>query len=289
MLISRARILLGEMVGDPKLVIVTGKGGVGKSSVARFLARLTQLAGLRPLLVLFDEFATYREGDDLEVLVLKPEPVMVEYLESHGFGVLAGHMAKSGVLNAVSTAIPGIRDLLLLAKLNQLVNAAKHDIIILDAPASGHALSLLTSPEGLGSIATEGPVATQSSEVLELLRDHERTGAVIVTLPEETPIQEAEELMARLRNPLGVRVLSCLVNQMPARLPEIADRNLAPGSAEEAAYRYLRIRSDAAAVHVGRVEGVFGSHVTLLPWVGFRGDAVETAEYLVVALGGEPL
>ncbi len=285
MLISRARILLGQMIGDPKLVIVTGKGGVGKSSVSRLLARLAQLAGLHPLLVLFDDLATYREGDDLEVLVLKPEPVMVEYLESHGFGALAGHMAKSGVLGAVSTAIPGIRDLLLLAKLNQLVNAAKHDVIILDAPASGHALSLLTSPEGLGGIATEGPVATQSIEVLELLRDHEKTGAVIVTLPEETPIQEAEELMARLGGPLGVNVLSCVVNQMPPGLPAGAELGLADGSAEAAAFHYRLGRYQAAAAHVSRVESAFGSRVALLPWVGFRDDVAETADHLASALG----
>lgn len=260
---SKARIILSELVGDPRLVLVTGKGGVGKSSIARLIAMVAQAAGLKPLLVLFDEFGG--ESDGIEQVILLPDAVMLEYLETHGFGPLAQRLLKSGVIDAVSTAIPGIRDLLVLGKIKQLVNSGIYDIVLVDAPASGHLLSLLSSPDGLGAIAADGPIATQSADVLTLLRDQELTGVVLVTLPEETPIQETHEVYTHLTTSLATNVLSCIVNRMPAMVDRCDD--LAPGSAEDRANHYLSARSNFASHQAQLVRQLLPIPAFELPYV----------------------
>jgi len=229
----RARILLAELVGDPRLVIVSGKGGVGKSTIARVLARLARAAELRAVVVSFDSFSPSEEG--VEEQVLLADAVMLDYLETHGFGPLASRLVHSGVVDAVATAIPGLRDLLVLGKIKAIVNSGSHDLVLVDAPASGHLLSLLTSPEGLGEIASDGPIAEQARDVLALIRDHDVAGVLLVTLPEETPVLETEEVFRTLVSKVGASVLSCVVNRMP---PPAAGR-AAPGTREAAASEYL--------------------------------------------------
>lgn len=258
--VDTARIHLGALVGDPRLVIVTGKGGTGKTSVSLLVGLLAQRAGLRPLVVHVDDAA--RQHPEVRAVTLRPEAVMLEYLETHGFGALAGRLVQAGVLDAVATAIPGIRDLLLLAKVKQLVNAATLDLVILDAPASGHALSLLSSPEGLADIATNGPIAQQSAEVIELLGDHDTTGALVVTIPEETPIAETRELLEALPTRADINVLSVVVNQMPQRPPAGSAR---AGSREAVAAHYLEQRWSLAAGALDDAREVLGERVFMLP------------------------
>jgi len=260
---SKARIILSELVGDPRLVLVTGKGGVGKSSIARLIALIAQAGGLKPLLILFDEFGG--ESDGIEQVILLPDAVMLEYLETHGFGPLAQRLLKSGVIDAVSTAIPGIRDLLVLGKIKQLVNSGIYDLVLVDAPASGHLLSLLSSPDGLGAIATDGPIASQSADVITLLRDKELTGVVLVTLPEETPVQETSEVYNHLTTLLATNVLSCVVNRMPAMVDRRDD--LAPGSAEDRANHYLAARSNFASQQAKTVRDLLPVPTFELPYV----------------------
>ncbi|WP_298210268.1 ArsA-related P-loop ATPase [Ferrimicrobium sp.] len=273
---AKARIILSELIGDPRLVLVTGKGGVGKSSVARLIALTAQAAGLKPLLVLFDEFGG--ESDGVEQVILLPDAVMLEYLETHGFGPLAQRLLKSGVIDAVSTAIPGIRDLLVLAKIKQLVNSGIYDLVLVDAPASGHLLSLLSSPDGLGAIATDGPIASQSADVIALLRDQELTGVVLVTLPEETPVQETSEVYNSLTTLLTTHVLSCVINRMPTLVQRRDD--LAPGSAEAHANEYLAARSAFAQSQAQTVRDLLPVPVFEFPFVEDATQPNRAAMYL---------
>jgi anion-transporting ArsA/GET3 family ATPase len=250
--VGAARILLGDLVGDVRLAIVTGKGGTGKTTISLLLGLVALRAGLRPLVVHVDE--TPRSHPEVRAITLRPDAVMLEYLETHGFGALAGRLVTTGVLDAVSTAIPGVRDLLLLAKVKQLTRANEADLVVLDAPASGHALSLLTSPEGLGDIASEGPIARQSAEVVAMLRDPEATGALVVAIPEETPLNETRELLEALPARAGIGVLGVVLNQMPSPPPEGTAR---PGSREERAWRFARDRWTAATALLD------GQHATL--------------------------
>jgi anion-transporting ArsA/GET3 family ATPase len=112
----------------------------------------------------------------------------------------------------VSTAIPGIREVLVLGKLKQLELARETDLIILDAPASGHAVSLFTSSGGLLDAARGGPLRSQAEQVVELLSDPARCQAILVTTAEETPVNETIETAYRLEDEVGLALGPVVVN-----------------------------------------------------------------------------
>ena len=125
---------------------------------------------------------------------------------------LSKRLANSGVLEVVSTAVPGIKDILVLGKVKQLEREGPADLIVLDAPAAGHAVTFLTSARGLLDAVRVGPIRKQAEEVTELLTDPARCQVLLVTLPEETPVNEAVETEARLRERVGVRLSAVVVN-----------------------------------------------------------------------------
>ncbi len=265
---SRARILIGDLLGDPKVVFVAGKGGVGKTTISRVLAELGVLTGLRTVIVTLEQLA-HEQSENLSIINLAPNRVMMEYLVSHGFGPLASRLESSGVIDAVATAIPGIKDLLVLAKIKQLSQSGDWDLVLVDSPASGHTLSMLLSPEGLGEIATEGPISDQSTEVIDLLSNHQLSGVLIVTIPEESPITEATETIDLLTHKVGVNVVSLVINQMPAAPPETA-ATPAKGSAEDAALSYLTRRHKLASSQVDRLKEGFEGPVFLIEGIPDR-------------------
>ena len=108
----------------------------------------------------------------------------MEYLEDHGLKRVSKRLAHSGILDVVSTAIPGIRDVLVLGKVKQLERDRAADLILVDAPATGHAITFLTSASGLVGAARGGPLRTQAQEVVDLLSDPDRCRVLLVTLPE---------------------------------------------------------------------------------------------------------
>ena len=119
---------------------------------------------------------------------------------------LSGRLAKAGVIDVVATAAPGLDDILVLGKVKQLERAGTHDLILLDAPAAGHAITFLRSAKGLADAVTVGPIATQAQDVLELLGDADRCQVVLVTLPEETPVNEIVETAFALEDEVGVKL-----------------------------------------------------------------------------------
>ncbi len=112
----------------------------------------------------------------------------------------------------VSTAIPGIRDVLVLGKIKQLERDEVADLIVVDAPATGHAITFLTSASGLVSAARGGPLRTQASDVVELLADPSRCRVILVTLPEEMPVSETIESAFTLEDKAGVQLGPVIVN-----------------------------------------------------------------------------
>ena len=150
---------------------------------------------------------------------------------------------RTGALDVVATAVPGIREILVLGKVRQLEEAGVADLIVLDAPASGHALSFLSSSGGLADAARSGPLRTQADQVVALLADPARCQVVLVTIPEETPVNEAVETAFRLEDEIGVALGPLVVNGCypllehldadPARAAAAAGRTPpAPGVAE---------------------------------------------------------
>lgn len=241
------------------MVIVAGKGGVGKTTVSAAMARAAARAGLTTLIVevegksglpaLFGQPPlTYQEvvlaagggpdgAADVRARALTPDDALLEYLEDHGLRRLSKRLVSSGALDVVATAAPGIKDILLLGKVKQLERSESTDLVLLDSPAAGHAITFLQSARGLIDAVRVGPIHTQAAEVLELLTDPSRCQVVLVTLPEETPVNELIDTAYALEDRVGISLGPVVVNGM---YPDVAGLDHDPDAAADAADASLR-------------------------------------------------
>jgi arsenite-transporting ATPase len=202
-----------EFLRTTRLVVVAGKGGVGKTTVTAVLARAAARSGLRVLAVDLDGKPTLGHlVGDLPHLSLTAPDALAEYLETHGLKRVAKRLATSGIIDVVSTAAPGIDDIVVLGKLKQLERSGDHDLVVVDGPAAGHAISFLMSARGLLDTVRGGPIRTQALDVLELLSDPARCQVVLVTLPETTPVNELVETAYALEERVGVQLGPVVVN-----------------------------------------------------------------------------
>ncbi len=310
----RPNTLLAEIADDPKVIFVTGKGGVGKSTVAALLVETARRSGLRCAEIILGDFAKLeiQEDDEVSSLVtndaeeasdkaatssttgeisdtinIDPAEALIEYLEDHGFGKFASRLIGTGVIGVVSTAIPGIRDLLLLGKIKQIERDSNYDLLVVDSPATGHALSFLTSPTGLKEIADIGPLRSQAEDVIAMLQDHQRVGCVVVTIAEETPISESLELVELLEARVGVKVTSVVVNQVLDPVPEIDPSVLdaAPQHPLVKAYRYSKGWETVQRAHIDELRKLQGPLVVELPLVFDVESPTETATTVIERLG----
>ena len=185
---------------------------------------------------------------------LTADAALVEYLRDHGMSRISRRLVSSGALDVVATAAPGIKDILILGKVKQLERAGVADLIVLDAPAAGHAISFLLSARGLLDAVRVGPINTQARDVLELLTDPARTSVMLVTLPEETPVNELTETAYKLEDRVGISLGPVVVNGVYPRIDGLdvdpdeaaadAGTTLRPGEADSlrAAARFRRQR-----------------------------------------------
>ncbi len=229
---------VGTFCAQSHVLVVAGKGGVGKTTMTAALARMAADAGKSVLIVELEGKSgittAFGHREDLgydDVLLapaglrgsrgvtgsvrarrLTPDDALMEYLEDHGLRRVSKRLAHSGVLDVVSTAIPGIRDVLVLGKVKQLEREALADLILVDAPATGHAITFLTSAAGLVSAARGGPLRTQAQDVVDLLNDPARCRVILVTLPEELPVSETIESAYTLEDKAGVQLGPVIVN-----------------------------------------------------------------------------
>jgi anion-transporting ArsA/GET3 family ATPase len=224
---------VGTFCAQSHVLVVAGKGGVGKTTMSAALARMAAGAGKSVLIVELEgksgiTTAFGRHGDlgYEEVLLapaaagngpirarrLTPDDALIEYLEDHGLKRVSKRLARSGILDVISTAIPGIRDVLVLGKVKQLEREKAADLILVDAPATGHAITFLTSASGMVSAARGGPLRTQAQDVVELLSDPARCRVILVTLPEELPVSETIESAFTLEDKAGVQLGPVIVN-----------------------------------------------------------------------------
>jgi len=192
---------------------------------------------------------------------------------------LSRRLMDSGALDVVSTAAPGIRDILVLGKVKQLERAKVADLIILDAPAAGHSITFLLAARGLLDAVRVGPINTQARDVLEMLTDPARCQVVLVTLPEETPVNELVETAFKLEDRVGVSLGPVVVNGLyperpgidvdPSAAAEEAGVTLRPGEADElaAAARFRMERMALQAEQVGRLEEKLPLPQIRLPFV----------------------
>jgi len=247
-----------QFFGTSRVVIVAGKGGVGKTAVSAAVARAAALAGLSTLIIEvegksglaslfgqppfdYDEVVLAPGGGpdgagDVRARTLTPDDALLEYLEDHGMSRIARRLATSGAIDMVSTAAPGIKDILILGKVKQLERAHTADLIVLDAPAAGHAISFLRSARGLLDAVKVGPINSQARDVLDMLTDPSRCQVILVTLPEETPVNELIETAYSLEDEVGISLGPVVVNGL---YPEIEGLEMDPAAAAKEAGAHL--------------------------------------------------
>ena len=242
---------------DKRLVVVTGKGGVGKTTVAAALGLIAARAGKRTVICevaeqerLADLFGVDASGHeerelapDLHAVSVDPDMAKEEWLRYQlKSGTLAGVLGGSSIFRYLSAAAPGLSELVTigkvwdLAQLERRTGGSVFDLAIVDAPATGHGIAMLRAPSTYAGVARVGPIRRQALQIDRFLRDPKRTGVVVVALPEEMPVNETLDLERRLGEEMEMEIDRAVVNGLyPERFTrEDAERLRAAGAASEA-------------------------------------------------------
>lgn len=269
-----------EFLSRSRVVIVAGKGGVGKTTVTAALGLMAVEARMSPLLVdvgggqgLASAFGEAEPLTDEERVVapgvraraVNPDATLVEYLDDRGLARLARRLVRSGALDMLATSTPGVKDILVLSRIKQLERDAAADVIIIDAPATGHAITFLLAAGNLLKAVSSGPLHSQASEVQDMLADPARCRAMLVTRAEETPVNELVESAFALEDAVGVHLTPVVVNALESPVLEppgdigglAASEGVALGAGEAeamtAALAYRRDRRSRQDVQLERL------------------------------------
>ena len=227
---------------DKRLVFVTGKGGVGKTTVAAALGLVAARAGKRTIVcevaqqermsrVFRREGVGYTETQletDLYAISIDPQESMDEYLRSQiKPTALYALLFDNRLFQYFAAATPGMRELVTIGKIWELAQferrnpqATPYDLVIVDAPSTGHGIGFLRTPRTFRDTARVGPISRQAGKIDAFICDPTTTGVVAVALPEEMPVNETVELERELRDELGMELDAVVVN---ALLPERFD------------------------------------------------------------------
>jgi anion-transporting ArsA/GET3 family ATPase len=221
---------------EKRLVFVTGKGGVGKSTVAASLGLAAAAQGKRTIVCEIGSqehasrlFVRGRVGfhevqleDNLWTISIDPDESMREYvLLQLKVRAMRDLLFRSRVFTYLTAATPGLKELVTIGKIWELAQldrkvkkGRKYDLVIVDAPATGQGIGFLQTPRTFANIARVGPIHAQAQELDRFITDHDSTGAAIVSLPEEMPVNETATLEHELREEIGVAVDRVYMNAL---------------------------------------------------------------------------
>ena len=232
-----------------RVLIVAGKGGVGKSAVSGALALLSAQSGLRTLLVTLDaETIEVPAHDLLERIVATPGRALTDYLSSKGMGLLSRQLARSGIVELVATTAPGLDDLLVLGRIKAFEKELRADVIIVDGPAAGHASDLVRAPLQLKKAISSGPIGQQADEVITMLSDGSRCKVMMVTTPAFTPVTETSEVANSMVETIGVVLAPTVVNKCDAHVAPVTSPIADTVLANAYAYALQRYKSQEDAI-----------------------------------------
>jgi anion-transporting ArsA/GET3 family ATPase len=228
---------LGDRLARHQLVVVTGKGGVGKTTIAAALGRILAARGRGVLLLEVDPRENLHHmlgvppsggeivaaGARLRLQNVRPMGVVEELVrERLKVGLLVRHVLESPVFQHFVEGGPGLKELAVLLHAQRLVRHGGRDavdVVVLDAPATGHGVSLLAAPALVSEAIPHGPVGHLAQELAAFVGDSRRCGVVVVTSAEEMPVQEALELVALVSGRLARAPEAVVVNGLYPALP----------------------------------------------------------------------
>jgi anion-transporting ArsA/GET3 family ATPase len=226
---------------DRRLLFVTGKGGVGKTTVAAALADLAVRRGKRTLICAMDAKQSLAEAYDIAPLEFEPTEVqrglfamamntedsLREYLRLFVRIPLVGRIgALARTFDFVADAAPGVKEILGVGKLCYEVREHHYDLVVVDAEASGHVVAQIGAPQAIGELVQVGMVRDQTEWLMAILGDPAITGLVTVTTPEEMPVTETIELLDRVVAKTNVDNAAVVANRVLAPLFDETERDL---------------------------------------------------------------
>ncbi len=301
---------------DKRLVFVTGKGGVGKTTVAVALGLRAAAAGKRTIVCevssqenasrIFDHtevgFHEVEMEENLWSISIDPDESMREYvLLQLKVRAMRDLLFRSRIFNYLAAATPGLKELVTIGKIWELAqldrkvkSGHKYDLVIVDAPATGHGIGFLQTPRTFAAIARVGPIHSQAQRLDRFITDHELTGTAIVALPEEMPVNESAALEQDLRAEVGVAVDRIYMNglyperfskQEAERLAKLAEGEdgAVRAAARAAVSEHGRARSQRA--QLARLRRRVETPVKTLPFLFEPELGVEAARRLSRRLG----
>jgi anion-transporting ArsA/GET3 family ATPase len=298
------------------LVIVTGKGGVGKTTVAVALGLRAAAEGKRTIVCevssqentsrLFDHtevgFHEIELEENLWSISIDPDESMREYvLLQLKVRAMRDMLFRSKIFTYLAAATPGLKELVTIGKIWELAqldrkvkSGRKYDLVIVDAPATGHGIGFLETPRTFAKIARVGPIHSQAQQLDRFIKDKKLTGTAIVALPEEMPVNESAALEHDLREEVGIAVDRIYMNGLyperfskeeAARLEELAEGEAGAlaAAAGAAVSEHGRARSQRA--QLARLRRQVETPVKSLPFLFEPELGVEGARTLSKRLG----